>query len=128
MPISPSETIEAAAKSRQPGSRSVASEGVGGETARVRRARLKKYLSSLIFSSIGLSILLAAWWMGGEWVASDPSTSAFADFAPAPTFEVLARMLESGSVWDPIFASLKRIGLGLGYACLLGIPLGVLIG
>jgi len=128
VPISPSETIEADAKSRQPGSRSVAIGGVGGETARLRRARLKKYLSSLLFSSIGLSTLLAAWWMGGEWVASDPSTSAFADFAPAPTFQVLARMVESGSVWEPISASLKRIGLGLGYACLLGIPLGVLIG
>lgn len=81
-----------------------------------------------MFSAFGLACLGLAWSWGGRWVASNPSTSAFADFAPGPTFEVLVKMVQSGSVWPPIAASLKRIGLGLGYACALGIPLGILIG
>jgi len=89
---------------------------------------LQNALVSIAWSALGLGALLLLWWTGGEWVASNPSTSAFADFAPGPTFETLGGMLERGTVWAPVAASLGRIGWGLGYACLLGIPIGVLIG
>lgn len=103
------------------------SESASGHAASARR-HLQSWAQSVAWSLLGLGILLLLWWQGGEWVASDPSTSAFADFAPGPTFQTLKRMVANGEVWGPIKASLYRIGSGLGYACLMGIPIGVLIG
>ena len=106
----------------------LARDGNVDVAASERRRQLRSWATSLGWSALGLGILLLLWWRGGQWVASNPSTSAFADFAPEPTFRTLRRMIESGEVWAPVVASLKRIGWGLGYACVLGIPTGVLIG
>ena len=61
-------------------------------------------------------------------IANNPDTSSFADFAPAPTFERLIELLGNGAVAEAVGPSLYRIGLGLLWAVLIGVPVGVLIG
>ena len=77
---------------------------------------------------IGIAILLVLWWIGGWVVASNPSTSNFADFAPVPTLERLWDMLTSGEATRMTIPSLLRIGGGLAWAIAVGVPFGILVG
>jgi NitT/TauT family transport system permease protein len=85
-------------------------------------------IRSLGFASVGIGVLLVAWWIGGWIVARNPSTANFAGFAPAPTFERLWRMLASGEAVRMAGPSLLRIGGGLAWAIALGVPFGILVG
>jgi NitT/TauT family transport system permease protein len=76
----------------------------------------------------GISVMLALWWLGGWVIASNPDTEPFSDFAPGPAFARLVELLANGYVWDATAPSLQRIGLGLLWAALIGIPVGVGIG
>jgi NitT/TauT family transport system permease protein len=87
-----------------------------------RRAR------ALGWPLVGIATLLALWWWGGHVVSSNPATMTFAGFAPAPTFAALWDLVASGRVWEPVAASLYRIGMGLLWAVVLGVPVGVAIG
>jgi len=82
----------------------------------------------IVYPVIGLSIMLSLWWLGGWAIASNPDTESFADFAPLPAFLRLMDLFTNGYVWEASAPSLVRIGLGLFWAALIGIPLGVAIG
>ncbi|WP_199178611.1 ABC transporter permease [Acidimangrovimonas sediminis] len=71
---------------------------------------------------------MALWWLGGWGIAHDPDLSAFADFAPAPTLTSLVQMVESGDAARMAGPSLQRVGLGLLFATLVGVPVGIVIG
>lgn len=88
----------------------------------------RKRALDLAAIAVGVAVLMGLWWLGGRMIAADPRTIAFADFAPAPTFARLHTMIVSGEAWAMAKPSLVRIGLGLGYAILIGVPLGILIG
>ncbi len=77
---------------------------------------------------IGLLLLLAIWALGGWVLTQSPQGTAFAGFAPRPTFVSLARMIANGSLWQAFVPSIRRIGLGLAFAILIGAPVGVLVG
>ena len=85
-------------------------------------------MASLGYPLAGIAALIAVWWLGGWLIASNPDTASFADFAPAPAFARLAELLASGAVWNATLPSLGRIGYGLLWAVLIGVPLGVAIG
>jgi NitT/TauT family transport system permease protein len=85
-------------------------------------------LSRLVFPGIGIGLLLAIWWLGGWVIAQNPDTTSFADFAPKPTFARLVELLSNGSVTHAVIPSLQRIGLGLLWAVVIGVPVGVGIG
>ncbi|HEY7775597.1 MAG TPA: ABC transporter permease, partial [Kineobactrum sp.] len=53
---------------------------------------------------------------------------AFANFAPAPTFNALYHLVVSGELWPTITSSLYRVLVGLFWGVLIGVPTGVLIG
>lgn len=84
--------------------------------------------SSICYPAVGMLSLLGVWWLGGRWIANNPDLVAFSDFAPAPTLKALSRMWESGSLWEPIMASMGRIGRGMFWAALIGIPVGIAVG
>lgn len=77
---------------------------------------------------LGLLLLLAAWALGGWLLALTPQGSAFAGFAPRTALLRLFAMIIDGSLWKAFVPSIRRIGIGLGYATAVGIPLGVLVG
>ncbi|MBN2629612.1 MAG: ABC transporter permease [Rhodobacteraceae bacterium] len=85
-------------------------------------------LRGLAVGLLGITLLLALWWLGGWMIANDPDLSAFADFAPAPTFAALTQIVASGEVIDMSLPSLGRVGQGMMIAALLGIPVGIAIG
>ena len=83
---------------------------------------------SLMNAVIGLSGLLALWWLGGWCIANDPDMAAFANFAPAPTLSRLVQMFVTGEVIEMSTSSLSRVGFGLFYAIAIGVPMGILVG
>lgn len=85
-------------------------------------------VSALAYPAAGLGLLLAFWWLGGWVIERNEDISSFAGFAPAPAFAALGSLIESGGVWDIVWPSLYRIGMGLLWAVVLGVPVGVLIG
>lgn len=89
--------------------------------------RLRPF-QSLGYSLIGMSLLIAGWWVGGAIIANNPSMFAFADFAPVPAFERLVDMVSSGEAWDMTLPSLQRVLFGMALAIVIGVPLGILIG
>jgi len=72
--------------------------------------------------------LLGIWWVGAWLISSNPSTASFSDFAPYPTLRRFWQVIVSGAVIDMSIPSLYRIGVGLLWACAVGLPLGILIG
>jgi NitT/TauT family transport system permease protein len=77
---------------------------------------------------LGVALLLGLWWLGGYLIASNPDTESFAGFGPGPAFERLWDIVQSGRLWDIVYPSLYRIGMGLLWAMCLGIPIGIAIG
>lgn len=86
------------------------------------------FVKSVAPGVVGVTGLLILWWFGGWLVASNPDTASFADFAPGPALVRLVDMLQSGEAWDATVPSLYRVGVGLLWACLLGVPMGIAIG
>ena len=115
-----------------PSTNGLAGEAFLNYSERMRESRLGSRLlraaAAIGYPIIGMSWLVLFWWLGGRWIANHPDLSAFSDFAPIPTFGALRSMWQSETFWEPIFASLYRIGMGMFYASLIGIPVGIAIG
>lgn len=84
--------------------------------------------AKLGYPAAGILIMLGLWWLGGWMIANDPATESFADFAPAPAFNRLLELIANGYVIEASLPSLQRIGNGLLWAVLIGVPVGVAIG
>lgn len=89
---------------------------------------LRGQLLPLGNAALGIGLLLALWWLGGWVIASNPATANFAGFAPGPAFAQLWRLVAGGDLWSTMLPSLGRIGGGMAWAILLGVPLGIAIG
>ena len=83
---------------------------------------------SILLKFAGVLVFLGLWYLGGEWVANNPDTQNFADFAPEPALKAFSDLVTSGSLFENSLPSLKRIFLGIIIALAIGIPLGVAIG
>lgn len=86
------------------------------------------WLKSLQYPALGITCLMALWWVGGYMIETDPDLSAFSAFAPAPTFSALLDLVRSGEIWEPIGSSLYRILAGLVWGIVIGVPVGVVVG
>ncbi|TNE65033.1 MAG: ABC transporter permease [Rhodobacteraceae bacterium] len=82
----------------------------------------------LVNGALGIGLLLVLWWIGGWIVETSDDLFAFADFAPVPTLSRLWEMLMDGEVVAMSGPSLMRVGLGLFYAIVIGVPVGIMIG
>ncbi len=71
----------------------------------------------------GAAAGLLAWWFvtRGEGVLTS-------SFAPRETFRAFVSLVTTGEIWPHLAASTSRVGQGLAFAALLGIPLGILQG
>lgn len=98
------------------------------EGGKFKHELLKPLLTFGGYPLIGIVSLLLAWWFGGWLIANNPDTESFAAFAPGPAFARLIELTENGAVLKAIIPSLARIGLGLFWAVLIGVPIGVAIG
>lgn len=101
--------------------------GMKGEIIDWRRLG-RALLSRIVYPAAGIGTLLSIWWLGGWIIMQNPDTAPFAGFAPEPTFARLLELTGNGAVTKAIVPSLQRIGLGLLWAVVLGVPVGVGIG
>ncbi|WP_454673893.1 ABC transporter permease [Achromobacter pestifer] len=74
----------------------------------------------------GLAALLALWWLGTDVLS--PAGGMARRFSPGATFISLAELLTASDLPLHILVSLRRIAVGLGFALLIGVPLGLAIG
>lgn len=99
-----------------------------GGTRHQTRYLLPAFVGRYLYPLGGLGILFVVWWFGGWLIANDDDLSAFADFAPGPTFAALVDLIGSGDLTDSILSSLYRVGTGLLWGFAIGVPIGILIG
>ena len=83
-------------------------------------------LSNLVRGLTGLIMLVGVWWV--MTVPFSESTGMVRRFAPGPALLTLAEMLSRAEIWTHIGVSLQRVFVGLGFALLIGVPLGLLLG
>lgn len=74
----------------------------------------------------GLAIGLLVWWALVHGVGHRSLMAA--RFAPERTWEAAAELVRAGEIWGNAWASLRRVALGLLFALLLGVPIGLLTG
>jgi NitT/TauT family transport system permease protein len=94
----------------------------------LRRTMARPRVRRVIFSCIGIAVLLGLWWIGGQLLYLNPSTRSFAGLGPVPTFKALFTMLGEGKITAAMESSLYRIGIGLLIAAGLGLPVGIIFG
>ncbi len=82
----------------------------------------------LKYEILGLMGFVAAWVVFSFLIFSQPSLSRFQGFMPGPTFSALTRAVTESHFWISVFASLRRVLVGIFLASLLGFPMGILVG
>ena len=64
----------------------------------------------------------------GHILLKYPDYSQFYGFHPLATFKAFFQLLHSDRFWEAVIASLRRVVIGLSFAFILGVPIGILIG
>ena len=67
-----------------------------------------------------------AWWLGTSLLAQ--RTPIAVAFSPWPSLHALYALLVGGDLWWHVTVSLQRVAVGLAFAVLVGVPLGVASG
>jgi NitT/TauT family transport system permease protein len=99
-----------------------ATDGMGAAPTRAARRGASRVLPGLA----GLAAIVAVWWIGVA-LASRHSALA-AQFGPVAAWQTVPELVTEDRLFTHIGASLRRIGVGLAWAMLFGVPLGFLIG
>ncbi len=80
------------------------------------------------YELLGLCLFAGIWALGAELFFSRPGFEQFRDFLPGPTFAALGRIAQESPFWISVFASLKRVVVGILLASIFGFPIGILVG
>ena len=85
--------------------------------------------ASLVVAPIaGIGIVIALWWTAGLAIEATPRLSAFRGFTVEQTSAAFLHLLISGDAWKSTAPSLSRVGQGLGWAFVIGVPVGLALG
>jgi len=86
----------------------------------------KRRLKVLALSAVGIAATIVIWWGILKIV---PMPEQFADgFSPVGAFSGLLEMIRSGDLSRHVLPSLQRVGIGLLFAFLVGVPVGIAVG
>lgn len=77
---------------------------------------------------LGVALAVALWWVSGLLLEASPRFAAFRGFAIDQTIAAFGQLVASGDAWRATAPSLSRVGQGLGWAFLIGMPVGLAIG
>lgn len=88
----------------------------------------QKFLGKGLGMAIGTLLLIVLWIVLGRLIFNRSGYEQFHGFLPLPTFKALISLLTDKGFWMSVTASLRRVGIGIGFAFLIGLPMGLLIG
>jgi len=88
---------------------------------------LWRQFESTIYGVASIVVLLALWEVLPRIVTMSAGTKLFFT-TPSQVVGTLWTMFATGSIWTPLGVSASGFGLGLAFAIVVGLPLGVLIG
>ena len=88
---------------------------------------LWRQFESTIYGVASIVVLLALWEVLPRVVTMSAGTKLFFT-TPSQVVGTLWTMFATGSIWKPLGVSASGFGLGLAFAIVVGLPLGVLIG
>ncbi len=77
---------------------------------------------------LGIALVVGLWWMAGLLLEANPRYVAFGGFTIDRTLTAFSQLLVSGDAWRATGPSLNRVGQGLGWAVVIGVPVGLAIG
>ena len=83
-------------------------------------------LARFLWPLAGFAIAIVLWSWGVQ--ALEQRTPIAAMFAPLDTARAFIDMVQGPDIWQHVLVSLKRVGIGLLCATLVGVPLGILVG
>lgn len=86
------------------------------------------HVAALGYGFAGFLLFLAVWFIAGQYLFSQPSYRQFSDMLPLPSLKALAALGHDEKFWTGALASLRRVGVGILSAFIIGLPLGLLIG
>lgn len=84
--------------------------------------------NSLTYELLGMFIFLMVWGAASFLLSLKPGFEQFHGFAPVPTFKALWVAVRENRFWVSVWASLRRVGMGIFIAAFLGIPAGIIVG
>lgn len=76
----------------------------------------------------GLVLFAFVWAAVTQFIFTRPELYHFKGFLPGPTLAALVDAFQTSKFWMSVFASLRRIVVGIAISAFIGLPLGVLIG
>jgi NitT/TauT family transport system permease protein len=104
-------------------------------TPHLFQKRLKKlgpngrYLAfRLGYSLLGIGLFILLWVAVGYALFTRPGYEQFSGFLPVPTLEAFWVLLFEGQFWMSVWASIRRVIIGITIAFIIGLPFGLLIG
>ncbi len=80
------------------------------------------------YEIIGLLLFAGGWMLVSGIIFTQPKFSLFNGFLPGPTLTALMDAFQDSRFWSSVFASLRRIFVGIFIASIIGFPLGIIIG
>jgi NitT/TauT family transport system permease protein len=81
---------------------------------------------AVLLPVLGLIVTTMIWWSGVSLLTREIPIAI--NFAPLPAFRALFAMLHDSYFWQHVLLSLQRVAVGLLFALLIGVPLGILTG
>ncbi|WP_312511396.1 ABC transporter permease [Massilia sp.] len=83
-------------------------------------------IGRFLWPLVGFAIAVVLWSFGVQHL--EARTPIAAMFAPLETGRAFIAMVSGPDIWEHVLVSLKRVGIGLLFATLVGVPLGILVG
>lgn len=83
-------------------------------------------LQTVFLPVVGLTLAILVWWSGVSLLSREIPIAS--NFAPLPAFEALLGLVQDSYFWQHVLLSLQRVAVGLFFALLIGVPVGILTG
>ena len=97
-----------------------------GAIAPASRQSGSSWLRDTLLGIAGILVLLLLWWIGTDLLAAPDSF--IRRFSLQSAFTTLAGLCVSSDLPIHVYASLKRVVVGLAFALLIGVPTGLAVG
>lgn len=82
-------------------------------------------LAKVLLPVVGIALAVVLWSLGVSVL--EARTPIAAAFAPLATAQAFVEMVQGPDIWVHVVVSLKRVGIGLLCAIVVGVPLGILV-